>query len=57
MKEPFMKCTYCKVDIGGKSEKCVFAMHKRIINGVEYTFCCENHADNFQKEKKKKRQK
>jgi len=53
MKTTFIKCDYCKVDIQDKTGKCVFAIHKRVIDGEEYYFCCESHADRFKKEKKK----
>jgi YHS domain-containing protein len=53
MKATFVKCDYCKAGISKETEKCVFAVHKRIIDGKEYLFCCEAHADRFEKEKKK----
>jgi YHS domain-containing protein len=46
----FNKCAVCNVEIGGK--KCVFAVHKRIVNGEEYYFCCESHADEFERKHK-----
>jgi len=55
MKPTFVKCDYCKAVISKETEKCVFAIYKRIINGKEYLFCCEAHADRFEKEKKKKK--
>ena len=44
-----MKCEVCKVEL--PAEKCIFAQQKRIINGVEHTFCCIHCADVFEKEK------
>jgi YHS domain-containing protein len=55
VKATFIKCDYCKAGISNKTEQCVFAIHKQIINGKEYHFCCEAHADRFKKEKKKKK--
>jgi len=54
MKSTFIKCDYCKVDVSKETEKCVFAVYSRFINGEEYRFCCEAHADKFEKEKKKR---
>lgn len=39
------KCAICNVNVNG--EKCVFATQKRIVNGKEYYFCCEHHANEF----------
>jgi len=55
MKPTFVKCDYCKVDICDETGKCVFAIYKRVIDGKEYSFCCEAHAERFAKEKKKKK--
>ena len=55
MKTVFVKCEYCKADIGEKATKCTFAIHKRVIGDKEYYFCCKNHADRFAKEKEKKK--
>ncbi|MEM3421403.1 MAG: hypothetical protein QW835_07340 [Candidatus Hadarchaeum sp.] len=43
----FIKCELCQAEIQGK--KCVFAVHKRVIGGKEYFFCCESHAKRFEK--------
>jgi YHS domain-containing protein len=43
----FMKCDLCNVEISG--EKCVFAVHKRTRGGEDHYFCCERHADEFDK--------
>jgi len=56
MKSTFIRCDYCKIDICDETGKCVFAIHKRVIDGTEYYFCCERHADKFEKEKKKKKE-
>ncbi len=53
MKATFVKCDYCQECISKEAPKCVFAIHKRIIDGKEYQFCCEAHADRFEKESKK----
>ncbi len=50
-----IKCDLCKVDICGESGACVFAVHKRVIDGKEYRFCCRAHADRFEREKKGKK--
>jgi len=55
MKPIFIKCDYCKVDISDETGKCVFAVHRRVIDGREHYFCCEAHADRFEKEKKEKK--
>jgi len=55
MKPTFIKCDYCKAEICDDTGKCVFAIHKRVIDGKEYYFCCESHANRFEKEKRKKK--
>jgi len=52
MKE-FIKCELCNVEIC-EPEKCAFAVIKREIEGKEYYLCCEAHAKEFEKKKKKK---
>jgi len=47
----FIKCAQCDVELS--DEKCVFAVYKRTTNGEEYYFCCENHADEFERKRKK----
>mgnify|MGYP001058421277 CR=1 FL=1 len=48
----FVKCRMCGIEIPeGEAKKCVFASHKRIIEGKEYVFCCARCAETF-KEKK-----
>ena len=49
----FVKCDLCETEICGP-EKCAFAVVKRMINGKQYCFCCEAHAKEFEKKKKKK---
>lgn len=51
----FIKCDYCKADIYDETGKCVFAIHKRVIDDKEYYFCCQRHAEKFKKQKKKKK--
>jgi YHS domain-containing protein len=55
MKATIVKCDFCKNDICDETGKCIFAVHKRVIDGKDYYFCCEAHADNFEKEVKKKK--
>ena len=43
----FIKCELCDVDVSG--EKCVFAIHERIIDDKEYHFCSKIHADEFER--------
>jgi len=40
-------CELCNFEILG--EKCVFAVYKGSIDGVEDCFCCEHHADEFER--------
>lgn len=42
----FIKCKQCNAKIEDK--KCEFAIHKRIRNGEEYTFCCEKCAETYE---------
>lgn len=53
MKTEFIKCELCNVEIRDDKGKCAFATHKRVIDGKEYYFCCEAHADRFEKSKRK----
>lgn len=55
MKTTFIKCDYCKAEFIDKTGKCVFAIHKRVIDDKEYYFCCKIHADRFAKKKEKKK--
>ena len=48
----FVKCKLCNEEISG--EKCIFAEYKRVVEGKEYYFCSERHADDFEKELSKK---
>ncbi len=49
----FVRCAMCKSDVS--EEACVFAIHKKKIDGKEYLFCCENHAREFERKLKKKK--
>lgn len=49
----FIKCELCSVEIC-EPKKCAFAVTKRVVGGKEYYFCCEAHAKEFEKKKKKK---
>ncbi len=53
MKATVVKCDYCKEGAPKQKGNCVFAVSKRVINGKEYLFCCEAHANRFEKESKK----
>jgi len=55
MKPVFIKCDYCRADIRDETGKCVFAICRRVIDGREYSFCCEAHADRFEREKKRQK--
>ena len=48
----FIKCELCSAEI--PDEKCLFADYKRVINGEEHYFCCESHADSFERKRKEK---
>ena len=43
----FLKCDLCNAKISGK--KCIFAVHKRVIDDEKYYFCCEHHANEFER--------
>jgi len=47
----FVKCEMCDVEV--PADKCLFATHKRIIEGNEYLFCCVRCAEAFEMKKKK----
>jgi len=49
----FIRCELCNVEIC-EPQRCTFAVIKRTIGGKEYYFCCETHAREFEKKKKKK---
>lgn len=46
----FVKCEMCNVEV--PADKCVFATHKRVIDGKEYIFCCVHCAEAVEKRKK-----
>jgi len=48
----FIRCELCKTEIC-EPEKCTFALVKRKIDGIQYYFCCEAHAREFEKKRKK----
>ena len=48
----FVKCKMCKARV--PSDTCVFAIHKRVIEGKEYIFCCIRCAEDFEKKKNEK---
>lgn len=52
MKKTFIKCEMCNTKV--PADKCVFAVHKRIIDGKEYVFCCVRCAEVFEKSKKRR---
>lgn len=41
------RCELCMADVSG--EKCVFAVYRRVIDGKEHFFCCEGHAEEFER--------
>lgn len=43
-----MKCEFCGLEI--PVEECIFA-RKKIINGKEYSFCCDQHLKKFESRK------
>jgi len=45
-------CELCNFEILG--EKCVFAVCKRSIDGVDHYFCCEHRADEFERRTREK---
>jgi len=49
----FIKCDLCNKEISG--ERCELAAYKRVIDGKEQNFCCERHAEEFEKTKSKSR--
>ena len=49
----FIKCELCNIEIS--CEKCEFAVHKKVIDGEEHFFCCEHHADEFERKYKKQK--
>ena len=46
----FIKCKPCDIDSSG--EKCVFATYKKVIDDDEHFFCCERHANGFERKRK-----
>jgi len=49
MKTFVYKCENCNAET--PEDKCVFATHKRVIDGKEHIFCCVRCADAFEKKK------
>ncbi len=45
----FIKCEMCKAEV--PVEKCVFAVHKKVVGGKEHVFCCARCAENYEKNK------
>ena len=41
----FVKCKMCNTEM---AEKCFFATTKKIIDGKEFHFCSERHAEEFE---------
>ena len=48
----FIRCEICKAKI--PQEKCELAVHHRVIDGKEYTFCCEKCAQQYLRKTKQK---
>jgi len=42
-----IKCKLCNAEIS--DEKCMFVAHKKVIDSEEHYFCCERHADEFER--------
>ena len=53
MKKEFVKCEACKTEI--PSGSCELATVKTKIDGKEYYFCCQNHAQRYQQKAKPKK--
>jgi YHS domain-containing protein len=49
----YAKCDLCNIEISG--EKCVFAVYKRVIDGKEHYFCCEHHANEYERRLKERK--
>ena len=47
----FVKCEMCSIEI--PTEKCEFANCKKIVDGEEHYFCCERHAEEFGRKRKR----
>ena len=41
-----VRCEFCEAKM--QTEKCIFAVYKRVINENEHYFCCTRHADQFE---------
>jgi len=46
----FVKCALCEVEV--TAGKCLFAIHRRVIDGKEYFFCCACLAEEAEKKRK-----
>jgi len=46
----FVKCELCDVDV--PADKCLFAIHRRVIDGKEHFFCCAYLAEKAEKKRK-----
>ena len=46
----FVRCRMCNVEIS--SEKCELANCRKVIDGEEYYFCCERHAEEFARKRR-----
>ena len=51
MKREFVRCEFCKTEI--PSETCALAIYNTVIDGKQYTFCCEQCAKRYKQKKKK----
>ena len=51
MKKEFIQCEFCKTEI--PSEACKLAAYSTVIDGKEYLFCCQQHAQRYLQKKKK----
>jgi hypothetical protein len=41
------KCALCNIDLS--CNECAFSTVKKVIDGKEYSFCCERHSKQFRK--------
>jgi len=46
----FVKCELCEVEVA--AGKCLFAIHRRVIDGKEHFFCCACLAEEAEKKRK-----
>jgi YHS domain-containing protein len=52
MKKEFVRCEFCNMPV--QLETCQLATYHAVIDGKEYTFCCQNCAERYQQKRKAK---